>query len=174
VYLGAPGGFSVVPEYNPYTNQMGLESFTGSFGAAMHGGTITVTFKNLSPTDSVFVQMAKVEGPSFVSVPYGVGAAPYVPPPPPPPVPPTPCTGGPFVCVCVCVAHLMLPWGWLYGCGWRSWDRENSENVGKSPYVSEVGSYYDRSHDLHPHPYTRTKSDVFACRIYPPSVWWVV
>jgi hypothetical protein len=106
VYLGAPGGFSVVPEYNPYTNQMGLESFTGSFGAAMHGGTITVTFKNLSPTDSVFVQMAKVEGPSFVSVPYGVGAAPYVPPPPPPPVPPTPCTGGICVCVCVCVWHI--------------------------------------------------------------------
>ena len=42
IYLGAPDGLSVIPEFQPYTNAMGVESFTGDFGEMKNGKELFV------------------------------------------------------------------------------------------------------------------------------------
>ena len=86
IYLGAPDGLSVIPEFQPYTNAMGVESFTGDFGE-MKNGKINLTIVNLSPSASVYVEYATNEGPSYFTSPFHLGSA-YIPPTPPPPTPP--------------------------------------------------------------------------------------
>jgi hypothetical protein len=64
-----PRGMGVIPQYQAYTNALGLESATGDFGN-MAGGTITATVISESKAGSFNFMMSTDSFPSFITGPF--------------------------------------------------------------------------------------------------------
>lgn len=64
-----PRGMGIIPEYQAYTNALGLESATGEFGN-MVGGTVTVTVISESKAGTVNFMMSTDSFPSFLTGPF--------------------------------------------------------------------------------------------------------
>ena len=64
-----PRGMGVIPQYQAYTNALGVESATGDFGD-MVGGTITVTVISESKAGSLNFMVSTDSFPSFVTGPF--------------------------------------------------------------------------------------------------------
>jgi hypothetical protein len=65
-----PRGMGVIPQYQAYTNALGLTSSTGDFGP-MADGTITVTVVSESAAGSFNFMLSTDAFPSFVTGPFG-------------------------------------------------------------------------------------------------------
>lgn len=64
-----PRGMGLIPQYQAYTNALGLDSATGAFGN-MAGGTITVTVISESKAGSFNFMMSTDSFPSFITGPF--------------------------------------------------------------------------------------------------------
>ena len=64
-----PRGMGVIPQYQAYTNDLGIQSATGDFGN-MAGGTIAISVISESKAGSLNFMMSTDSFPSFITGPF--------------------------------------------------------------------------------------------------------